>query len=200
MPKTYACVRLSKNSNAIEMQKEAICSFADAKGLSVDQWLEIDAGNQDERLSEIKKGDVLLTAKLFRLGNDVHDIMKTLQGLLAGGVLVYSCEDGSKFGADGMTSAMVYCFGLAAGIAKEARARLTKEALEIRKREGKKLGRPCGRGNKKLLLTDRKEKIAELFKENCSVAKIARSLDVDVNTLRRFIRRFPELRENADAK
>lgn len=81
----------------------------------------------------MRSGDVLLISKLFRLGSDVHEIMNTLRELLGRGVVICSCEDGLRLGDDMMTAVMSHCFKLAGEVAKDVRAQLTREALEIRK-------------------------------------------------------------------
>lgn len=185
----YACVHIYKNQEVAVRQQASIKAYAEENAVSIDQWFSFDR-NGRKKLSVLRSGDVLLISKLFRLGSDVHEIMNTLRELLGRGVVICSCEDGLRLGDDMMTAVMSHCFKLAGEVAKDVRAQLTREALEIRKKSGKKLGRPLGSLNRRLLLSDRVDEIERLLAEGNSKSKIARLLNVDNATLNRFLKRI----------
>lgn len=195
----YAGIHTYENKDVAERQKAAITEYAEKKHIKIDQWIVYDRTNCRLKLKKLQKGDTLLSAKLFRLGSDVYGIMKILQELLERGITVYSCEDALKFGNDIMSPAMAYCFGLAGDVARDVRSQLTQDGLELRRRAGKKLGRPRGSQNKKLLLSDRATEIRDLLKQGNSKAKIARLLNVDNATLLRFLKKNPAVQAEANA-
>lgn len=190
----YAGVQTYANKEVSERQENSISAYALKNGLQIEQWLSFDKTERREKLTKLKKGDVLLTAKLFRLGGDVHEIMNALQDLLERGVVIYSCEDGLRLGDDMMTAVMSHCFKLAGEVVRDVRVQLTREALEIRRKSGKKLGRPAGSANKSYKLDGHVSELRRLLAQGFSSAGISRKFNVDVNTLKRYLKLHPELR------
>lgn len=83
---------------------------------------------------------------------------------------------------------LAFAFGLSAEIERNLISQRTKEALIRIKSEGKKLGRPAGRRNKKLKLTGLEGRINTMLEKNVPKAQIARQLKVDRMTLLRFMK------------
>lgn len=190
----YAEVHTYANKDVAERQKESIAAYAAANAIQIEKWLLFDKTDRREQLKKPENGDVLLTAKLFRLGGDVHEIMSTLQELLGRGVVICSCEDELCLGDDASSSVMFQSFKIAGDVAKDVRVRLTQEALEMRRQSGKKLGRPSGAANKGYKLDDYAREMRRLFAQGVSASEISRRVKVDINTLRRYLKLHPELR------
>lgn len=191
----YAGVQIYTNKEVSERQETSISSYARKNDMQIEEWLLFNKAECRKKLNKLKKGDVLLMAKLFRLGCDAHEIMRTLQELLDRGVEIRSCEDDLRFGNDMMTSVMSYCFGLAGDVARDVRALLTREALEIRKKSGKKMGRPAGSVNKSYKLDARAAELRRLLALGFSVSGISRRFNVNINTVRRYLKSHPEIRK-----
>ncbi len=187
----YGFVQDSFAIEILKRQKERIVSYADSHTLSVNAWL--DPASFD--LEIFKDKDILLVEKTFRLGKDVRSISATLQCLLSKGVVIYSCEDDLSFGGDYKTSSvMAHAFGVVADIAQEVRSQLTKEALRLRKQAGRKLGRPLGSANKNHKLDGCSRELRRLLGEGVPMTKVARKFNVDINTLRRYLKLHPKIK------
>lgn len=187
----YGFVQDSFAIEILKRQKERIVSYADSHTLSVNAWL--DPASFD--LEIFKDKDILLVEKTFRLGKDVRSISAILQCLLSKGVVIYSCEDDLSFGGDYKTSSvMAHAFGVVADIAQEVRSQLTKEALRLRKQAGRKLGRPLGSANKNHKLDGCSRELRRLLGEGVPMTKVARKFNVDINTLRRYLKLHPKIK------
>ena len=181
----YGFVRVSKNHQAMLCQRQAIDSYARNKSFFISDWLET-----SERIDSLTRNDVLIVAKLFRLGRDPAAVFSGLQRLLEKGVEIHSVEDGLIFTTGQETQKLAHIFGLAAGIVQDTRSRLSKEGLEVTLARGGKLGRPSGSMNKKSKLSGKSHEIRNLLSQGVSVAKLSRRYDCDVATVRRYIKRY----------
>ncbi|MCL2758534.1 MAG: helix-turn-helix domain-containing protein [Alphaproteobacteria bacterium] len=91
-------------------------------------------------------------------------------------------------GEDGPGKALVFVFGLDAEIErKKMMSQKTKEGLARVRAEGKVLGRPFGGSNSSVKLTGKEQVIQELLAQGCSKVKIAKQLNVNRQTLYKFI-------------
>ena len=89
---------------------------------------------------------------------------------------------------------MAHAFGVVADIAQEVRSQLTKEALRLRKQAGRKLGRPLGSANKNHKLDGWSRELRRLLGEGVPMTKVARKFNVDINTLRRYLKLHPKIK------
>lgn len=115
--------------------------------------------------------------------------MTILHYCLSAEAQVWTIKDNYRLGSDIQSKVLAFAFGLSAEIERNLISQRTKEALSRIKSEGKKLGRPSGRGNKKLKLTDVEERINRMLEKKIPKAQIARQLKVDRMTLLRFLKR-----------
>ena len=77
-----------------------------------------------------------------RLSRTLMDIMSIMGLLLSKGVNLYSVKDGYSFDNSINSKVLIFAFGLVAEIERNLISLRTKEALELRKLQGVKLGRP----------------------------------------------------------
>ena len=73
---------------------------------------------------------------------------------------------------------LAFAFGLSAEIERDLISQRTKEALERKRAEGMKLGRPVGALSKKVKLSGKEDAIRVLRAEGTKWAQIARLLHV----------------------
>lgn len=191
----YGYIRVSSDKQSTENQAFEIIRFAESNHMKIDEWIKEKISSRAELnerklgglLKRLKKGDVLITTELSRIGRNLMQIMSILHYCMDRGVRVWTIKDNYRLGADIQSKVLAFAFGLSAEIERNLISQRTKEALKRIKSEGKTLGRPKGRGNNKKKLSGKENKIKTLMERKVAKQQIARMMKVHVNTLRRFI-------------
>ena len=190
----YGYVRVSTDRQTVENQRFEISRFCSAQGLSINGWIEETISgtkNYDKRklgqlLERVQAGDLIICAELSRLGRSLFMIMEILSLCMQKGCVVWTIKDGYRLGEDIQSKVLAFAFGLSAEIERDLISQRTKEALDRKRAEGVKLGRPVGALSKRVKLTGEEDAIRVLREEGASWAQIARLLHVDRSTLVRF--------------
>lgn len=191
----YGYIRVSSDKQSTENQAFEIIRFAESNHIKIDEWIKEKISSRAELnerklgglLKRLKKGDVLITTELSRIGRNLMQIMSILHYCMDRGVRVWTIKDNYRLGADIQSKVLAFAFGLSAEIERNLISQRTKEALKRIKSEGKTLGRPKGRGNNKKKLSGKENKIKTLMERKVAKQQIARMMKVHVNTLRRFM-------------
>lgn len=148
-----------------------------------------------EVLSEMVKGDQLVTAKLDRLGRDPADVLTLLKDLKARGISVRFLD----LGVDTQGSAWTLLVGIMAAVSgweREIISERTRAGLDAARRTGTRLGPPP-----KLNATQKhKIRTALAQTEPPSVSYLAKDCNVSRPTIYRFIARVKAEQAAADAK
>ena len=193
----YGYIRVSTDKQTTENQRFEIENFAQKNGIAINRWFEETiSGATDFRqrklgklLKKLTKNDILIASEISRLGRNMLQVMTILHYCLSAEAQVWTIKDNYRLGSDIQSKVLAFAFGLSAEIERNLISQCTKEALSRIKSEGKNLGRPSGRGNKKLKLTDVEERINRMLEKKIPKAQIARQLKVDRMTLLRFLKR-----------
>ncbi len=191
---TYGYIRVSTDKQTVENQRFEILRFCESNALTVDGWIEETISGTkapDKRklgalLKDVHEGDLILCAELSRLGRSLFMIMEILSECMRKGVRVWTIKDNYRLGEDIQSKVLAFAFGLSAEIERDLISQRTKEALDRKRAEGVRLGRPAGALNKSVKLTGKEEAIRILRAEGTNWAQIARLLHVDRSTLVRF--------------
>ena len=141
-------------------------------------------------LNELKDGDILIAAEISRLGRSLLEVMKILEKCLNKNCQVWTIKENYRLGNDIQSKVMAFAFGLSAEIERNLISQRTKASLDSIKARGKKLGRPFAAQSKKLKLSKNTKRVKELLDKGVSKSQIARIMDVQTITLRRFIQRM----------
>lgn len=201
---TYGYIRVSTDKQTVENQRFEILEFAKKNGISVDRWFEETVSGTivpEQRalgrlLSVIKKDDLIICSELSRLGRSLFMIMSILNKLLESGARVWTIKDGYRLGDDIQSKVLAFAFGLSAEIERNLISQRTKEALERRKKEGIKLGRPKGKQRAFLKLDGAEIGTTLMLLNGISINRIANLYGVHRNTVKEFIKRKDLLSEN----
>lgn len=181
-----AYLRVSTEKQHLENQQLEIKKFAESRGIKVDKWVtEVVSGKtkRNERrlgllVKRLKKGDTLIVTELSRLSRTLLDIMSILNICMEKQITIYSTKDGYAFDNNINSKVLAFAFGLVAEIEHNLISLRTKEALALKKAEGKRIGRPVGSHVKLQKLIDDKNRVLNLMKEGASIAHICREYKV----------------------
>ncbi len=194
---TYGYIRVSTDKQTVENQRFEITEFCKKEGISIDDWIEETVSGTVEPkkrelgklISKVEKGDLIICSELSRLGRSLFMIMSVLNLLMEKGAKVWTIKDNYRLGDDIQSKVLAFAFGLSAEIERQLISQRTKEALELRRKEGVKLGRPCGRQNNKCKLDGAELAFSVMIFAGTSVNRIAKLYGIHRNTVKRFIER-----------
>ena len=193
---TYGYIRVSTDKQTVENQRFEINRFCKSQKIAIHSWLEetISGTKEPEQrklgqlLAGLQKDDILICTELSRLGRSIRMIMEILEQCLKREVQVWTIKDNYRLGADISSKVLACTFGLAAEIERDLISRRTKEAVARKRAEGVILGRPKGRRSDRVKLTGHEKQIARLVARGHTKIRVALLMNVNRNTLRKFIR------------
>ncbi len=190
---TFAYIRISTDKQVCLNQRYEIENYAKSNGITIDKFVEEVISSRKplkERalyklLKKMKSNDVLITSEVSRLGRNILEIMSILKECLDKDCLIITLKENYRLGSDLQSKVLAFAFGLASEIERQLISQRTKECLKRLKEEGKHIGRPYGKGYRKLC--KRHKKIMELLNKRVSKAEIARLMGCSWTTLHRYI-------------
>lgn len=192
---TYGYIRVSTDKQTVENQRFEILEFAKRNSLVLDSWIEetvsgtIRPENRalGKLLDSIQKDDLIICSELSRLGRSLFMIMSILNKLMEKGARIWTIKDGYRLGDDIQSKVLAFAFGLSAEIERNLISQRTKEALERKKAEGQKLGRPKGSTTETSKLDGAEIGATIMLMQGISVNQMAKLYGVHRNTVKKFI-------------
>ena len=194
--KIHGYLRASCEKSTVENQKYAITRFCEEHNIEANNihWVsEVVSGTKDPNkrkfgtlLDEVEKGDIIMCTEISRLGRSLYMVMDILKECMEKECQVWTIKEGFRLGDDIQTKVLAFAFGLAAEIERNMISQRTREALERKKEQGVKLGRPKGALGKNNKLNGMEETVRLLLEKGNSYESVARVLDVNRTTLTRF--------------
>lgn len=190
----YGYIRVSSDKQTVENQRYEITNFCENNNLKINGWIEEtisgtkapDKRKLGKLLSQINKGDTIICSEISRLGRSLFMIMDILSICMEKEVVVKTIKDNFTLGDDVQSKVLAFAFGLSAEIERNLISQRTKEALELRKASGVKLGRPKGALSKHTKLGEHEDIIRVLIEKDNTYAEVARLFKVDRSTLKNF--------------
>lgn len=207
-----AYLRVSTARQHIENQRGEINRYTLSRGITVERWItdtisgktESKKRNLGKTLNRLKGGDTLIVTELSRLSRSLHEIMQIMKFCVDNKIEIHSTKDGYIFDDSINSKVLSFAFGLAAEIEHKLISQRTREAMALRKLEGKHMGRQKGSGEKMRVLVDNKEEILQQLKTNRPLKQICEDYKTSYETFYRFRDNDPEIaialkarRENA---
>lgn len=191
----YGYIRVSTDKQTVENQRFEILEFAKRNSLVLDSWIEetvsgtIRPENRalGKLLDSIQKDDLIICSELSRLGRSLFMIMSILNKLMEKGARIWTIKDGYRLGDDIQSKVLAFAFGLSAEIERNLISQRTKEALERKKAEGQKLGRPKGSTTETSKLDGAEIGATIMLMQGISVNRMAKLYGVHRNTVKNFI-------------
>ena len=192
----YIRVSTSKQSYA-HMERE-MKEYAAKNGLIIDKWVEETISSRKplhkrklgELLETMAEASILIASEISRLGRSLMEVMEILQICLNKNCQVITIKENYHLGNDIQSQVLAFAFGLSAQIERQLISQRTQTAIDNKKAQGIKLGRPFGAESKRLKLSKNTKRIKDLLDKGVSKAQIARIMGVQKMTLRRFIQRM----------
>ena len=190
----YAYIRVSTDKQDQSNQRYAILEYADKHKLSELNFIsESVSGKKSwkgraitEIVEKAVANDVLIISELSRIGRSMLEIFEIISILLRRDVQIHVIKGGVILKDDIQSKVFTFAFSLGSEIERDLISQRTKEALAVKKANGKKLGRPVGQKSSKL---DAYIKEIETFiGKNISVSSIAKMLNVPQPTMHYFCR------------
>lgn len=190
----YGYIRVSTDKQTVENQRYEISKFAKAHGIVINGWIEEtvsgtkapDKRKLGELLKEVQNGDTIICSEISRLGRSLYMIMDILSICMTKGVTIITIKDNFVLHDDIQTKVLAFAFGLSAEIERNLISQRTKEALEVKKKNGIQLGRPKGALGQNTKLTPHEDVIRTLIAQDNTYAEVARLFKVDRSTMKRF--------------
>ena len=195
-----AYLRVSTNKQHLMNQKEEIRKFAHKRHLTIDEWYyDIVSGkiNSNDRqlgnlLEILQEGDCLIVTEVSRLSRTLIDIMNIINTCIQRKIILHCTKEGYTFENNINSKILGFAFGLVAEIERNLISIRTKEALAVRKAEGKTLGRPPRSSPQLQILLKHKEQVIRSLEQKVSYRQIAETYNVSIGTMNRFIKRYKE--------
>ena len=191
-------LRVSTEKQRIENQRDEIIRYAEENGLIVDTWIsEVVSGKKQasgrklgRTISKLKKGDTLIVTEVSRLSRTLTDILSVMGKCIQKGVNLYTTKERYRFDDSINSKILCFAFGLVAEIERNLISLRTKEALALRKAEGKVLGRKKGFTPKMEILQKNEVAIRKMLSEGKQVSAICNKYGVSRDTYYKFRRTF----------
>ncbi len=193
----YGYIRVSTDRQTLQNQRYEIERFCTKENLSIDGWIQetisgtkAPSGRQlGTLLKKVRKGDLIICAELSRLGRSLFMIMEILSLCMHKGCRVWTIKEGYRLGDDIQSKVLAFAFGLSAEIERDLISSRTREALQARKAQGVKLGRPIGARNRHYRLDMQASDIQKLLNQGKTQQEIAEKYGVSRNTVYRWVKR-----------
>ena len=156
--KTVAYLRVSTAEQHTEKNRTDILHFANQHDLGKVHFIEeVCSGKTAWRdrliaqlLNELKPHDVIIVSELSRLGRSMLECMEILAFAMRKEICIYSVKGNWQLNDTIQSKIIALAFSMAAEIERDLISQRTREALQFKKQQGIKLGRPKGKGKSKL--------------------------------------------------
>ena len=185
---------MSTSKQHPENQRDEIQRYATANGIVVEKWVvEVVSGKKNIKarklgalMKKMRKGDTLIVTEISRLSRSLTDIMGIMGECIGKGVNIYTTKEKYRFDDSINSKVLCFAFGLVAEIERNLISMRTKEALALRKAEGKPLGRRKGDSPKMDVLRDNFDTIQDMIDSHKTEKEIYRYFGVSKSTWYKF--------------
>lgn len=200
---TFAYLRVSTIDQNTEKNKMDVLKFVNDKKLGNVEFVEEQISGKSNfknrqlgaLLERMEKGDILIVPELSRIARSITQIFEVIDITKQKGIELYSIKENFTNTDKSITSTVTTTvFALVAQIERDLISLRTIEALQAKKANGERLGRPKGRGKSKL--DENREEILKLVDLKVPKTIIARQYNTSTANLHRFLRTNNKVEKN----
>lgn len=201
MPRYFAYLRVSRDSQDVANQRLGLLDFANSRGYAplvvVEETASRSVPWRERALGSLlteqaQRGDLLLTSEFTRLGGSPGQVFSILETAAERGVTIIITKNGTVM--DGSLNAQIQAaaFAMASMIEVEFTRARTREGLQRARLEGRIGGRRKG-STGRLKLDPQRDKVGELHALGLTTPKLAKYFGVTEKIMRKFLaRHFPK--------
>jgi DNA invertase Pin-like site-specific DNA recombinase len=192
---TVAYLRVSKTNQDIEAQRISIVNYSKIRNLNIDKWIEVKISSskkeEDRMIGELyklNKGDIILIAEISRLARSINQLTTIVKDLTDKGIIIVFIKEQLELSNSKMSitnKIVLYTFGILAEVARDLHSMRVKEGLQkntVRKKKKRVFNKLTGKGLE----------IKGYLELGLSKRKIAKRLNVTINTLDTYLKYFYE--------
>lgn len=198
---TIGYLRVSTGRQHLANQQDEIRRFAESRNIQIDGWVtEVVSGKKKENerklgrlLGRMKPGDTLIVTEISRLSRTLTDIMTIMGKCMNREISLYTTKERYAFDDSINSKVLAFAFGLVAEIERNLISMRTKEALALRRAEGKVLGRRKGSFTKTNVLIEHRQQIIGMFGQGRSITDVCRRYGVSRDTFAKFRNAYPSV-------
>ncbi len=158
MARNIAYLRVSTIDQDLEKNKAQILHLANDKNLGKVEFVEEKISGRvnwrerkiGEIIHQLSAGDSVLLSEFSRLGRSMLECMEIIAIATQKGIKIYTVKGGWQLDDTIQSKVMAMVFSMVSEIERDLISKRTKEALQTKKANGVKLGRPKGAGKSKL--------------------------------------------------
>mgnify|MGYP003607115607 FL=1 len=184
MAKTIGYIRVSTDQQDLQNQRHSILNYTNKNLLSKVEFIEVKMSSRkkdedrkiDELFQSLKAGDHLIVSELSRIGRSVVNVVTIVNQLIALGVNLHILKEQlfiKPNEQNPFTDFQINIFSAFAQLERDLISKRTKEALQARRANGIKLGKPVGTIQGSIYDKD-KEKIKELHSLGVTLTNISK--------------------------
>lgn len=190
----YCYLRVSTLEQNTEKNKLEVLKFANDKKLGSVEFIEEQISGKSNfknrklgtLLDKMNDGDVLIVPELSRIARSITQIFEVIEIVKEKNIVLYSLKENFCSSDKSITSTVATTiFALVAQIERDLISLRTKEAMQAKKAQGLKLGRPKGKGKSKL--DNYKDEILKLVELHVPKTVIARQYSTTTTNLYKFL-------------
>ena len=190
----YCYLRVSTLEQNTEKNKLEVLKFANDKKLGSVEFVEEQISGKSNfknrklgtLLDRMNDGDVLIVPELSRIARSITQIFEVIEIVKEKNIVLYSLKENFCSSDKSITSTVATTiFALVAQIERDLISLRTKEAMQAKKAQGLKLGRPKGKGKSKL--DNYKDEILKLVELHVPKTVIARQYSTTTTNLYKFL-------------
>lgn len=190
----YCYLRVSTLEQNTEKNKLEVLKFANDKKLGSVEFIEEQISGKSNfknrklgtLLDRMNDGDILIVPELSRIARSITQIFEVIEIVKEKNIVLYSLKENFCSSDKSITSTVATTiFALVAQIERDLISLRTKEAMQAKKAQGLKLGRPKGKGKSKL--DNYKDEILKLVELHVPKTVIARQYSTTTTNLYKFL-------------